>query len=182
MLVLLVVWLFAYTDHVTIQVIWVPLIAVVQYVFVVGFTFILSSVTVFYRDVGIVIGHFMRLLFWVSPILWSFMEVAGRGARLQTGLEGIERSFGLPTGILFGMLSYNPISMLIEMYRKAIYGELSSIEVVDEAGKVSDQLIWTTAVPPDFPMLALIFTSGLVFIAIGTLVFKRLEPAFAKVL
>ena len=83
-----------------------------------------SAVTVFYRDVGIIIGHFMRLLFWISPILWSFMEVAGRGARLQQGLEGVERAFGLPEGVLFGPSRYNPISILLESYRKVVYGNL----------------------------------------------------------
>ncbi len=174
MLVLIVVWLFAYTDHVTIQVVWVPLIAFVQYFFVLGFTFLLSAVTVFYRDVGIVIGHFMRLLFWISPILWSFMEVAGRGARLQTGLAGVEEALGLPSGVLFGAISLNPISMLIESYRKVIYGHLSH--------NAQDELIWTPATPPDLAMLAIVFTIGIVIIIIGTLIFKRLEPAFAKVL
>ncbi len=180
--VLLFVWFFAYHDHVTAQVVWVPLIAVVQYVFVLGWTFILSAVTVFYRDVGIVIGHFMRLLFWVSPILWSFMEVAGRGARLQTGLEGIERQLGMPTGILFGAVSMNPVSLLLESYRKVVYGELDRVDL--ETGLPSDSgtLVWTDAVPPDLQMLAAIFASGVVFILIGTLIFKRLEPNFTKVL
>ena len=31
-------------------------------------------------------------------------------------------------------------------------------------------------------MLALIFVSGVVFMVIGTIIFKRLEPAFAKLL
>jgi lipopolysaccharide transport system permease protein/teichoic acid transport system permease protein len=182
LVVLLFVWFFAYHDHVTWQVVWLPLIAVVQYVFVLGWTFILSAVTVFYRDVGIVIGHFMRLLFWISPILWSFMEVAGRGARLQTGLEGIERNLGLPTGLLFGAISMNPISLLLESYRVVIYGELDRID--PETGLATDdgELVWTEAVAPNFEVLAVIFASGLVFIVIGTLIFKRLEPSFTKVL
>jgi lipopolysaccharide transport system permease protein/teichoic acid transport system permease protein len=184
MAVLLFVWFFVYHDHVTWQVVWIPLIAVVQYVFVLGWTFILSAVTVFYRDIGIVIGHFMRLLFWISPILWSFMEVAGRGARLQSGLEGIERNLGLPTGILFGIISMNPVSLLLESYRKVVYGRLASVDVTDpETGQVvGEQLVWLEAVPPDFQVLAVIFTIGVIFTFIGVLVFKRLEPAFAKVL
>ncbi len=174
MAVLLVLWLTVYTDHVTINVIWVPLIAVCQYVFVLGWTFILSAVTVFYRDVGIVVGHFMRLLFWISPILWSFMEVAGRGARMQIGLAAIERDLGLPTGILFGAISMNPVSLLLESYRKVIYGNLDR--------GLDGELVWTTAVPPDFAILATIFASGIVFIVIGALIFKRLEPSFTKVL
>jgi lipopolysaccharide transport system permease protein/teichoic acid transport system permease protein len=184
MAVLLFVWFFAYHDHVTWQVVWIPLIAVVQYVFVLGWTFILSAVTVFYRDVGIVVGHFMRLLFWISPILWSFMEVAGRGARLQSGLEGIERGLGLPTGVLFGIISMNPVSLLIESYRKVVYGNLSKVDVVDETtGEViGDTLVWTDATLPDFQTLAVIFAIGVVFVVIGTLIFKRLEPSFTKVL
>jgi lipopolysaccharide transport system permease protein/teichoic acid transport system permease protein len=177
--VLLFLWFFAFHDHVTWQVVWVPLIAVVQYVFVLGIVFMVSAVTVFYRDVGIIIGHFMRLLFWVSPILWSFMEVAGRGQRLQQGLEGVERFLGLPSGLLFNVLSYNPVSILLESYRKVIYGNLGSGINPQTGGRT---LIWTEATPPDFQMLALIFASGIVITILGTLVFKRLEPAFAKVL
>ena len=173
--VLVFVWFFAYHDHVSWQVVWVPLIAVVQYVFVLGIAIMVSALTVFYRDVGIIIGHFMRLLFWISPILWSFMEVAGRGRRLQVGLEGVERSLGLPEGILFGIISLNPMSILMESYRKVVYGQLTT-------DPVTEKLIWTDAILPDFQILAVIFASGIVITIIGTLIFKRLEPAFAKVL
>jgi len=179
MLVLFFLWFFVYHDHVTIQVIWVPLIAVIQYIFVLGIAFMVSAVTVFYRDVGIVIGHFMRLLFWVSPILWSFMEVAGRGQALQQSLESIERNFGLPNGLLFGALSYNPVAILLESYRKVIYGGLGAI-VDPETGRRT--LIWTEATPPDFRMLGLLLVTGIIITILGTLVFKRLEPNFAKVL
>jgi ABC-type polysaccharide/polyol phosphate export permease len=195
LLVLVVVWFFFYHDHVTWQIVWVPLIAVVQYVFVLGLTFMVSAITVFYRDVGIVIGHFMRLLFWISPILWSFMEVAGRGRRLQQGLEGVERSLGLPEGVLFAIISYNPVSLLLESYRKVIYGNLDAIPDPDKPEEIlaladgttktingGEMLIWTEATMPDFGILAVILASGVVFTIIGTIVFKRLEPAFAKIL
>jgi ABC-type polysaccharide/polyol phosphate export permease len=182
MAVLLFVWFFAYHDHVTVQVVWIPLIAFVQFVFMLGWTFILSAVTVFYRDVGIVIGHFMRLLFWVSPILWSFMEVAGRGASLQTGLAGIERSLGIPEGILFGAISMNPMALLMESFRKVIYGGLDRIDPATGLPAADGELAWTEAVPPDLQVLAMIFASGVAFILIGTLIFKRLEPNFTKVL
>jgi lipopolysaccharide transport system permease protein/teichoic acid transport system permease protein len=176
--VLLFVWFVFYNDHVTWQVVWVPLIAVVQYVFVLGWTFIVSAITVFYRDVGIVIGHFMRLLFWISPILWSFMEVAGRGQRLEQGLAGVERGLGLPQGVLFGIISLNPVSLLLETYRKVIYGNLGAVETASG----QRELDWTTATLPDFTILAVILVIGVVFTIIGTIIFKRLEPAFAKIL
>ena len=175
--VLAFVLVVAYTPHLTLQVLWVPLIMAVQFVFVLGITFIVSAITVFYRDVGIVIGHFMRLLFWISPILWSFAAVRGRGQALAEGLSEVDRSLGLPLGTLFGILSYNPVSILLESYRKVIYGGFATVEVDGV-----EELIWTRAAPPDLGMLALIFASGIVILAIGAMVFKRLEPAFAKIL
>jgi homopolymeric O-antigen transport system permease protein len=177
--VLLFVWFVFYNNHVTWQIIWVPLVAVVQYVFVLGWTFMISAVTVFYRDVGIVIGHFMRLLFWVSPILWSFMEVAGRGQRLEVGLASVERGLGLPDGVLFNAISLNPVSLLLETYRKIIYGNLGAHLDPETGRRVLD---WSPATHPNFTVLAVILAVGVVFTIIGTIVFKRAEPAFAKIL
>lgn len=178
LLVLFVVLLVAYTSHLTPQILWVPLIAVVQFVFVLGFTFMVSAVTVFYRDVGIVIGHFMRLLFWISPILWSFNAVAGRGQALEEAMGDVDRTLGLPGGTMFNILHYNPMAQLLEAYRQVIYGSLGAVETAD-GGR---DLVWTTATPPDLQMLALIFFMGVGFVILGTIVFKRLEPAFAKLL
>jgi lipopolysaccharide transport system permease protein/teichoic acid transport system permease protein len=164
MLVLGVVLVAFYADHLTIDVLWLPLIVVVQLVFMIGFTFLVSSVTVFYRDVGIVIGHLMKLLFWISPILWSFHAAAGRGAALKEAIG--------ETG--FALLAYNPIAMLLDAYRTVIYGGL-------ERG-ADDELYWTTPTAPDLPVLAIVFTIGVVIAVIGVIIFKRLEPAFAKVL
>jgi ABC-type polysaccharide/polyol phosphate export permease len=135
-------------------------------------------VGVFYRDVGIVIGHFMRLLFWISPILWSFTAVAGRGASLQDAFDAFDRGLGLPTGTLFGVLRLNPISLLLESYRQVIYGNLH----VTEQATGRPELTWSAATPPDVAVLAVILASGLVILVVGTILFKRLEPAFAKVL
>ena len=82
--------------------------------------------TVFYRDVGIVIGHLMRLLFWISPILWSFHAAAGRGQALRDAVG--------ETG--FALLSYNPVALLLDAYRTVIYGGLAR----DQQGV----LVWTT--------------------------------------
>jgi homopolymeric O-antigen transport system permease protein len=183
LVVLFFLWFFIYHDHVSHYVVWVPLIAFVQFFFQIGWSFFLSAITVFYRDIGIVIGHFMRLLFWISPILWSFMEVAGRGAALQQAFASIERHLGLPTGVMFGAVSLNPMSMLLEMYRRAIYGGLYKVEILNANGRqISSDLFWTPPSGPDLTVLAFIFAAGVVIIIIGTLFFKRLEPSFAKVL
>jgi ABC-type polysaccharide/polyol phosphate export permease len=177
MLVLLMVLVVAYRAHLTVEIAWVPIIAVVQFVFTLGLTFVISAITVFYRDVGIVIGHFMRLLFWISPILWSFTAVAGRGQDLEQAMTGVDKFLNLPIGTLFGILRYNPMSLLLESYRQVIYGHLEATEVGRQI-----ELDWAAATAPDVGVLMVILASGLVLLIIGTLVFKRLESAFAKVL
>jgi ABC-type polysaccharide/polyol phosphate export permease len=165
LLVLGILLIVVYPSHITRYIAWVPVIAFVQFVFTLGILFMVSSVTVFYRDVGIVIGHFMRLLFWVSPILWSFEAAAGRGEALQQALgEGG-----------FTAMSYNPVAILLMSYRTVIYGHVH----VTNAGQGLD---WNRATSPDVALLAVVFVTGLVLLVIGTIIFKRLEPAFAKVL
>ena len=89
-----------------------------------------------------------------------------------------DKALGLPIGTLFNILHFNPVAQLLESYRKVIYGNLGAI-TLDDGRR---ELIWKPATHPDFPMLALIFFTGVVFVVIGTIIFKRLEPAFAKLL
>ena len=57
-----------------------PFIAAIQFVLMLALSMFLSALTVFYRDVGIVVGHLLRLLFYVAPILWTFNSTtAGAG-------------------------------------------------------------------------------------------------------
>ena len=179
LLVLFVVLLVAYTSHLTVQIVWVPLIAVVQFVFMLGFTFMVSAVTVFYRDVGIVIGHFMRLLFWISPILWSFNAVAGRGQALEEAMGDVDRTLGPAGGTLFNILHYNPISLLLESYRQVIYGQPGR----RRDGRWQDAS-WSGRRPRRRTSRCWRSSSSWASGSSSSarIVFKRLEPAFAKVL
>lgn len=151
--------------HLSLMLLWLPVIAVVQYLFQLGLCFMVAAFTVFYRDVGIVIGHLMRLLFYLSPILWTFDAAAGRGADIQKHLG--EAGYAL--------LSFNPLAILIQSYRHVIYGVVAT----DPA---TGDLIWNAPVPPDLYLLGFLLAIGLVMLFLGTWMFKRLEPAFAKVL
>jgi lipopolysaccharide transport system permease protein/teichoic acid transport system permease protein len=150
--------------HLTIQVLWIPVIAVVQLVLILGLSFIVAAFTVFYRDVGIVISHLMRLLFFMSPILWTFDAAAGRG-------EQIEKAVG-HTG--YTLLSYNPLAVLITQYRHVVYGQVTRLE--------DGTLGWLPPSGPDLYALGVLLVISLLLLVLGTIFFKRLEPAFAKVL
>ena len=150
--------------HLTIQVLWIPVIAAVQLVLILGLSFFVAAFTVFYRDVGIVIGHLMRLLFFMSPILWTFDAAAGRG-------EQIAKAVG-HTG--YTLLSYNPVAVLITQYRHVVYGQVTKLE--------DGTLGWLPPTGPDLYALGVLLVISLVLLVFGTIFFKRLEPAFAKVL
>ena len=163
MIVLGVVLILNYRDHLTVLVLVVPFIAAIQFVFMLALSMFLSALTVFYRDVGIVVGHLLRLLFYVAPILWTFNTANGRGEILheKLGDQGFE------------ILRYNPIAVLSEAYRTAIYGRPSLNGKDWHPG---------TLAGIDIPGLLWVLGFSVVLLILGTIVFKRVEPAFAKVL
>lgn len=163
MVVLLVVVALMYPAHLSVTMLWVPVIAMIQLVLMIGLSLFISALSVFYRDVGIVIGHLLRLLFYVAPILWTFTAVTGRGSALEEALGH--------NG--FTILRYNPIAILMEAYRTAVYG------VTSPSG-----LKWHHAsfLDMDFSGLAGVLVVSIAILLGGVIVFKRLEPAFAKVL
>ena len=156
---------FSHGHHLSLLVLWIPVIAVVQYVFTLGISIGVSAFTVFYRDVGIIISHLLRLLFFLSPVLWSLDSTAGRGADIRKALGD--------TG--YAIISLNPIAILLTQYRHVIYGTV----VVKPNGKA---LVWAPPQPPDLYALLFLLIMGFMLLAFGTWVFKRLEPAFSKVL
>lgn len=127
-------------------VLWIPLIAVVQFAFCLGLGIILSAVNAFYRDVQNLLGHLMRLWFYASPGLWSFQDHLTDAPVLRT------------------ILGLNPMASILESYRNVIYGRA-------EGGHA----------PPEMVGLGLTLAFSCVLILVGIYLFKRLEPAFAKV-
>lgn len=150
--------------HLTLNVLWIPVIAAVQYTFMLGIGLVVSATTVFYRDVGIVVSHLLRMLFFVSPILWSFDAATGRGA-------GIKDALGAKG---FWILEHNPVAILLTAYRHVVYGKVT----LDDAGNVG----WSAPLAPDLGLLGALFGVSVLLVVAGTWYFKRLEPSFAKVL
>ena len=130
----------------------IPVVAVVQFLFTLGVGFIVAGVNVFFRDLGNVLRHFLRLWFYLSPGLYS--------------LQMLESSkFFEQNPALLRILQLNPFATLFEGFRSVIYGS-------PDGGPHL----------PDFGALAALAVVSLVLIAIGGIIFKRLEPMYAKVL
>ena len=137
--------LLLYRDRLSIALVLIPLIAVVQFFFNVAIAVGLSALNVFYRDVGNLSRHFLRLWFYLSPGLYAIED-------LRTATESVP--------IVGQLLLANPFAILFTAYRDVIYNERA----------------------PDWAGLAALLLGSLVLLALTTLMFKRVEPSFAKVL
>src|SRR6266496_598088 len=87
-------------------VVFIPVIAAVQFVFSLAVAITLSAVNEFYRDVGNVMRHVLRLWFYLSPGLYSARQLN----QIANEHPTVER-----------VLQLNPFTVLFESYRGVIY-------------------------------------------------------------
>jgi lipopolysaccharide transport system permease protein len=141
-----------YRERATPYLVLLPLIAAVQFVFTLAIAYAVAAINVFYRDVGNVSRHALRLWFYLSPGLYS-LSVLDASSTFQSN------------PILRVAAHANPIAILFEAYRAVIYGKPDGVPHA-----------------PDFSSLLTLLLASVVLLAFGTIVFKRVEPSFAKVL
>lgn len=134
-----------YRDRIEWTLLLLPVVAVVQLVFNMGMTVLLSALNVFYRDIGNLARHVLRLWFYLSPALFSIEQ-----------MTHATREFP----IIQKVLLLNPWATLFTAYHAVIY----------------------EGILPDWRSLIEVLIGSIVFLAITTILFKRLEPTFAKVL
>jgi lipopolysaccharide transport system permease protein len=142
-----------FSDRITPWLLFIPVIAVVQFVFTLACSFLVAAGNVFFRDLGNVVGHVLRLWWFLSPGLYSLASL--------DNLKIFEKS-----NTLTALANANPFAILFEAYRTVIYGT----EAAPPSG------------PPNMASLAILLVASLVLLAFTTIVFKRLEPNFAKVI
>ena len=141
MIPLLGLMLLFYADRISLFLLLIPVVAVVQLAFTLGIAIFVSAVNVFFRDIGNVARHGLRIWFYLSP-----------------GLYGLDALTGNPT--LQSLMRLNPWATLFESYRDLIY----------------------YGTFPQWGPLAILLVVSIVFLGIAMIFFKRVEPAFAKVL
>ncbi len=140
--------IFFYADRLTPYLLFIPIVAAVQFLFTLSLCLVFAAINVFFRDLGNLARHFLRLWFYLSPALYATKE-------LDPGKYGI----------LAQLYKLNPWVPLFESYHNVIYAGPSGF-----------------AEAPDWLSLATLSVFSLFLIAGATLIFKRLEPAFAKVI
>lgn len=77
-----------------------PIILAIQFLLLLGFGLILSSVTVYIRDLNHFIGIALQLLFYATPVVYSYETIPERYRWI---------------------LKYNPMTYIIEGYRDIFY-------------------------------------------------------------
>lgn len=137
--------LILYRDRLSITLVLIPLIAVVQFFFNLAIAVGLAALNVFYRDIGNLSRHALRLWFYLSPGLYAIED-------LRKATEDIP--------VVGQLLLANPFAILFTAYRDVIYSEQA----------------------PDWASLGALLLGSLVLLSLTTLLFKRVEPSFAKVL
>lgn len=90
----------AYGMGLTPYIILYPIVLLVQYVLLLGISLIVSSVTVYFRDLQHFIGVLLQLFFYATPIVYS--------------IEAIPENFRW-------ILQINPMTYVIEGYREIFY-------------------------------------------------------------
>jgi ABC-type polysaccharide/polyol phosphate export permease len=142
-------------SRISLMLVWVPVIAGVQFIFTLALAILVSAGNVFFRDLGNALGHALRLWWFLSPGLYSF--------------ETLESTkFIKDHPIIADLFGLNPFAVLFEAYRSVIYG-------------TPDGQIGTTH-PPDLIALGTLLVGSILFLAVSITFFKRVEPEFAKVL
>lgn len=145
--------LLLHPQRLSVMLLWIPVIAAVQYVFTLGSAIIASAANVFFRDFGNAEGHVLRLWWFLSPGLY--------------GLAWLKDTATVKAHPILGFIAgLNPFAVLFEAYRAVIYG-------TPDGGPPH---------PPDAVSLLFLLLGSLVFLGLGIIVFKRVEPNFAKVL
>jgi lipopolysaccharide transport system permease protein len=95
-----------YSSHLSAWLVLIPIIAAVQFVFTLALAVFLSAANVFFRDVGNLVRHVLRLWFYLSPALYSASkidEVTAKG------------------GIISTLFNLNPWTTMFESYRNVIF-------------------------------------------------------------
>ncbi len=78
----------------------VPVVVAVQFVFTLGFAYLVSALTVHFRDIQSILGHLLHVWFFATPILYAYEA--------------------LPQG-LRSVLRLNPLSHILVSYQEILF-------------------------------------------------------------
>lgn len=145
-LVVLGVLMIWYGVYPTIHLFWIPLLLAVQFIFMLGVSYLLAISRVFVQDTPNAWAVVSRIWFYASPSLYALYGSDGQNGRIKT--VGILDK--IPEQYHFIYLA-NPFATLFDSYRRVVIEGL----------------------PPDFWMLGYVVLLGSVVLAVSMLLVRR---------
>jgi ABC-type polysaccharide/polyol phosphate export permease len=128
-----------------------PVVIAVQVIFTIGFSLIMATANVFYRDTQIIMEVLMLAWFFVTPIFYS-------GQILPNNYE----IWGLSFDVFRWVNVLNPMASIIATYRVILYG------------------VGNGGVSPEFYFFMRTLVTSLGILAIGSFIFYRYSPRFGE--
>lgn len=157
----LVVLLYVSGVGLTRYALWLPLIILIQLVLLMGLGLLLSTLTVFYRDMLMVLDVAILGLFFMTPIFYPMEFIQS---------EAVLFGVMVPVNRLIRWL--NPMASIVDSYRTVLYGNIS----YDGAGVA--HYFAPSAPAADF-LLRTGLTALLIFLA-GWWLFRRVSPRLGE--
>lgn len=148
----LVVFLYIFDIGLTVHALWFPLILLTQLIFTLGLCLLLGSLTVFYRDVLMILEVVLLAWFFMTPVFYS-LEMFGD----TTTLLGVTFNPGQV------MRWINPMASIIDGYRTVLWGTYTT-------GPASMNPVY----------LLRTFVTSVIVLIVGYTVFLRLNPLFGE--
>ena len=100
--ILILLFTFGYGLGLTVNILFYPLVLLVQFVLLLGISLFVSSITVYFRDLQHFIGVLLQLFFYATPIVYA--------------VDVIPENFRW-------ILNLNPMTYIIEGYRDIFWGQ-----------------------------------------------------------
>lgn len=102
--IIIIVFVLVYGVGITGFVLYYPIIFIVQYILILGISFVVSSITVYIRDLQHLIGVALQLLFYATPIVYNANTI--------------------PENFKW-ILNLNPMTYVINAYRDIFYNQVA---------------------------------------------------------
>jgi lipopolysaccharide transport system permease protein len=80
---------------------WFPVVVIVQAIFTLGWALILSALTVHFRDIRDILGHILTIWFFATPVIYPYQQMTKHWQQ--------------------GLLNLNPMSHVIITYQEILY-------------------------------------------------------------
>jgi len=152
---ILIIFLFISRIGLTVYALWVPVILVIQMIFMLGVSLFLSALNVFYRDVRMILDVGLLAWFFLTPVFYPLEDFNTQAQVMQVQFDAARF-----------MRWVNPMASIVDSYRTVLWGTLTS------DGPASLEPL---------NLLRTFITAVIVFL-IGLTMFRRNEHLFGEVL